>query len=260
MSLGGLDGKVALVTGGGAGIGAAVVRLLAQAGADVAVFDRDLAAAEATIERDVVGAGRRGLAVQIDLAEVERIPAASERVVSSLGGVDVLVQCAYVHGWAAGFSEKLLEVEPDDWDLVYAVNVKAALILMQWVARHMIERGVEGRIVNVTSSSAFRADSPPAYGSSKAALTQLSRTAAAELGPYGITVNNVAPALTRTPAALSVHGDETLARAVKEGSRANLLGRVAEPEDVAAAVVFLCLPEARHITAETIFATAGAAV
>jgi NAD(P)-dependent dehydrogenase (short-subunit alcohol dehydrogenase family) len=259
VGLDGLDGQVALVTGGGAGIGAAPLRKLAAAGADVAIVDRDAEAARAAAA-DVEAAGRRALPVALDLRELDAIPAVVDRVVAELGHVDVLVQCAYVHGWQARFSERLFEIRLEDWNLVYTVNVTAPLLLMQHVARHMIERGGGGRIVNVTSSSAFRADSPLAYGSSKAALTQLTRTAAAELGPHGITVNNVAPALTRTPAALSVFGDDTLNESVRSGSRANLLGRVAEPEDVAAAIVFLCLPEARHITAETIFATGGAAL
>jgi len=259
MSMAGLDGSVAVVTGGGAGIGGACSRMLAEAGADVAILDRDAAAAR-SVSAGIEALGRRSLAVEVDLVDVDRIPACIDEVLAALGRIDILVQCAYVHGWSAGFSEKLMELSAENWDLVYTVNVKAPLLMMQRVAAHMIERGDGGRIVNVTSSSAFRADSPLAYGSSKAALGQLSRTVAAELGPHGITVNNVAPALTRTPAALTVFGDETLERAVREGSRANLIGRVGEPEDVAAAIVFLCLPEARHITGETIRATGGVAL
>ena len=209
MSLAGLDGHVAVVTGGGAGIGEATAMKLAEAGAAVAILDRDQAAA-ARVAAAIQKAGGSSLAVDVDLSDTTAIPAAVERVVERFGHIDILVQCAYVHGFYAGFSEKLLDVQQADWDLAYTVNVKAPLLLMQQIARHMIERGTAGRIVNVTSTSAFRADSPPVYGSSKAALTQLSRTAAAELGPHGITVNCVAPALTRTPSALAVHGDEKL--------------------------------------------------
>jgi len=254
--LGGLEGRVALVTGGGAGIGEAVVGMLATAGADVAILDRDGVGARRAAAA-VQATGRRGLAIELDLAKTGKIAAAVDDVLAELGRIDILVQCAYVHRAAAGLSEAVLDVTEQTWDLIYTVNVKAALLLMQRVARHMVDRGEGGRIVNVTSSSAFRALSPPAYGSSKAALNQLSRTAAAELGPHGITVNNVAPGRTRTATAVAVFGEERLDQDAREGSRANLLGRFASAEDVAVAVVFLCLPEAGHITAETIHTSAG---
>ena len=130
------------------------------------------------------------------------------------------------------------------------------MLLMQEVARHMIERGEGGRIVNVSSSSAFRARSHVAYASSKAAIVQLSRSAAAELAPHGINVNAVAPGLTRT----GMTGDRDIDEDARSGHLSNLFGRAAEPPDVAAAIVFLCLPESRQITAQTIHTSAGLVV
>ena len=130
------------------------------------------------------------------------------------------------------------------------------MLLMQEVARHMIERGEGGRIVNVSSSSAFRARSHVAYASSKAAIVQLSRSAAAELAPHGINVNAVAPGLTRT----GMTGDRDIDEDARDGHLSNLFGRAAEPPDVAAAIVFLCLPESRQITAQTIHTSAGLVV
>jgi NAD(P)-dependent dehydrogenase (short-subunit alcohol dehydrogenase family) len=194
MSFADLHDQVALVTGGGAGIGAATARRLALLVADVAVFDRDLGAARAATA-ELQALGRRALPIEIDLRNVDEIAAAADQVLAKLGRIDILVQCAYLHGWGAGIPEKVLEIRGDDWDLIYTVNVKAPLLLLQHVARHMTARGEGGRIVNVTSTSAQK-----------------------------------------------------------------LLGHVGEPEDVAAAIAFHCLPDARHITAKTIFASAGAAL
>ena len=256
LKFGDLHGQVALVTGGGAGIGFESIRLLASAGADIALIDRDPAACE-RVRAEVESFGRRAQAIELDLMEIDKIGGAVQEVVDQLGRIDILIQLAYLDGARLGKSEKLLEVEQATWESVFVVNVEAPLFMMQHVGQHMIDRGGGGRIVNVTSSSAFRAQSHIVYGSSKAALNQMTRTVAAQLGPHGITVNNVAPGRTMTQPAIELFGEETLARDAREGSRANLLGRFARPEEVAAAVFFLCLPEARAITAETIHTTAG---
>jgi NAD(P)-dependent dehydrogenase (short-subunit alcohol dehydrogenase family) len=133
-------------------------------------------------------------------------------------------------------------------------------LLMKAVAQHMIARG-SGRIVNVTSSSAHRAVlSNVSYGASKSGLAQLTRSAAAELGQHGINVNAVAPGLTRTAIVARNFSDEALANALRAGPIANLLQRVSEPEDIAATILFLCLPASRQITGQTIHVSAGAIV
>ena len=245
-----LDGKVALVTGGASGIGAATVEALARRGARVAALDRDAegAARSAQAAKELAGAA---LALGVDLSDSAAIPAAVQQVLAEFGRIDILVNCAGTSEHAA-----LLELTEQAWDLVHTVNLKAPFLLMQQVARHMVERGGGGRIVNVSSSSAFRARSHVAYASSKAALVQLTRSAAAELAPYEINVNAIAPGVTRT----GMTRGRDLEAAVREGPLANLFGRVSEPEDVAAAIVFLCLPESRQITAQTIHTSAGAVV
>jgi NAD(P)-dependent dehydrogenase (short-subunit alcohol dehydrogenase family) len=254
---GALEGQVAVVTGGASGIGAATARRLARAGADVAVLDRD-AERGGQVAGEVRALGRRALFLELDLSRPEGVPAAVESVVASLGRIDVLVNCAGITGHPA--PGKVLELAEETWDVVFAVNAKAPFLLMQEVGRRMVEAGRGGRIVNVTSSSAHRALSMPAYSASKAALGQLTRAAAAELGPHGINVNNVAPGLTRTPIATDVHAEETMERKVREGPLANLLHRVSEPDDVAGTILFLCLPDSRQITAQTIHTSAGAVV
>jgi NAD(P)-dependent dehydrogenase (short-subunit alcohol dehydrogenase family) len=125
----------------------------------------------------------------------------------------------------------------------------------------MIDRGGGGRIVNLSSSSAFRArNSPMAYATSKAALVQLTRSAAAELGRYDINVNAIAPGITATGMTQGFGDGAALERIASAGPLENLFHRVSQPEDVAAAVLFLCIPASRQITGQTIHTSAGAVV
>ena len=248
-----LSGRVALITGGASGIGAATVTALADLGADIAVFDRSLP--PSGLPGEPVDRPRI-TRYELDLGQEERIALAVQEVLAAFGRIDILVNCAAINGKPAPTAG--LELTAAVWREIFAVNVTAPLLLMQEVARHMIRRGHGGRIVNVTSSSAHRAESPPAYASSKAALTQLTRSMAAELAEHDINVNNVAPGATRTP--FGGVDDAILEERVRTGPTANLLRRVSEPRDVAAAIVFLCLPESRQITAQTIHTSGGLVV
>jgi NAD(P)-dependent dehydrogenase (short-subunit alcohol dehydrogenase family) len=251
-----LSGKVAIVTGGASGIGRAAVAALLGAGATVAALDRDESGLGEVVE-DGAKAGGTAIGLVADLADAERIPELVARVLQRFGRIDILVNCAGV----AGRGQTLLELDQHDWDLVHGVNLKAPLLLMKHVARHMIERGGGGRIVNISSSSAFRArNSPIAYATSKAALVQLTRCAAAELGRHDINVNAVAPGITKTGMTRAFGGDEALLRIASSGPLENLFHRVSEPADVAAAILFLCLPASRQITGQTIHTSAGAVV
>jgi NAD(P)-dependent dehydrogenase (short-subunit alcohol dehydrogenase family) len=132
---------------------------------------------------------------------------------------------------------------------------------MKHVALHMINRGGGGRIVNISSSSAFRArQSLLAYASSKAGVVQLTRSAAAELGRYDINVNAIAPGITATGMTRVIGDADALQRVASAGPLENLFHRVSMPEDVAAAIVFLCLPASRQITGQTIHTSAGAVI
>jgi len=251
-----LSGRVALVTGGASGIGRASALALLDAGAAVAVLDRDEAGANAVVAEGKKSGGKVS-AIVTDLADTNRIPDAVARVLHEFGRIDFLVNCAGV----AGRFQALLEIDDQSWDFVHTVNLKAPMLLMKHVARHMIERGGGGRIVNISSSSAFRArNSPMAYATSKAALVQLTRCAAAELGRYDINVNAVAPGITATAMTAGLGGAEALQRAASSGPLENLFHRVSQPEDVAAAVLFLCIPGSRQVTGQTIHTSAGAVV
>jgi len=251
-----LSGKVALVTGGASGIARATVAALLKVGATVAILDRD----EAGV-KEVAAVGRAGggtiLEVPFDLTNLKQIPDTVAQVVAKLGRIDFLINAAGV----AGRGQSLLKLEEEDWDFIHTVNLKAPMLLMKAVAKHMVERGGGGRIVNISSSSAFRArQSPVAYASSKAAIVQLTRSAAAELAQYDINVNAVAPGFTITGMTRALGGEESFQRAVSSGPLENLFHRPSQPDDVAEAIVFLCLPGSRQITAQTIHTSAGAVI
>jgi NAD(P)-dependent dehydrogenase (short-subunit alcohol dehydrogenase family) len=251
-----LSGKVALVTGGASGIGRATVSGLLRCGAAVAVLDKDEAGANSAAEEGRKSGGR-AVAYIVDLAQTTTIPEVVARVLSEFGRIDILVNAAGV----AGRFRTLLEQDEQDWEFIHTVNLKAPMLLMKQVARHMIERGGGGRIVNISSSSAFRArNSPIAYASSKAGIVQLTRCAAAELGPHDINVNAIAPGITATGMTRALGNIETLEQIASSGPLENLFHRVSQPEDVAAAIVFLCLPASRQISGQTIHTSAGAVI
>ncbi|QHE84871.1 SDR family NAD(P)-dependent oxidoreductase [Hydrogenophaga sp. BPS33] len=251
-----LDEQVAIVTGGASGIGKAIAALLCADGASVHVIDRDEDALGAAV-RDLKRLGGSCTAHGFDLRNHSQIADLITRIHAQSGRVNILVNSAAV----IDSGRTLLDIDVESWDLVHDVNLKAPLLLMQAAAKRMVAGGQGGRIVNVTSSSAFRAVMAyPGYASSKAALTQLTRTAASELGPYNINVNCVAPGITVTPLLDGINGLEGAQRLSESGPLANLLQRPSMPDDVAEVVRFLCLPGSRQITGQTIHTSAGAVV
>ncbi len=251
-----LKDKVALVTGGASGIGAATARLLAEQGAAVAVLDRESAGIERVVSA-IHKQGGQATAHRVDLGEIASIPAAVAEVLRAHGRIDILVNAAGI----SGDEGEILTQSEANWDRVLAIDLKAPFRLIQEVGRHMVERGGGGRIVNVTSSSAHRARRVMApYGAAKAGLAQLTRTAAADLGRYDINVNAVAPGVTMTPMTSGIGDAAAFAQVIAEGPLANLTGRTSLPEDVASAIVYLCLPGSRQITGQTIHTSAGAIV
>ena len=251
-----LEGRVAVVTGGGSGIGRATVLALAASGAHVAVVDRDAARAGAVL----TAAGRDARAFAVDLADAAAITPLVERVIDAFGRIDILVNCAGVIG-IAGEPQSATDFSNDAFDTVIAINLRAAFLLTREIGRHMIERGGGGRIVNVSSSAAFQASRTPAvYAASKAGLNALTRVSAADLAPHGVNVNAVAPGVTKTP--MIGHGldDGDYDSIVSSGPHENFTHRASDAEDVAAVIRFLVLPESREITGQVIHTSAGAVV
>jgi NAD(P)-dependent dehydrogenase (short-subunit alcohol dehydrogenase family) len=251
-----LAGQVAVVTGAAQGIGRATAMGLALAGADVAMLDRQADLAEDACEQ-LRSLGRHAVAVPIDLAELDAIPAAVTSVLDALGRIDILVNAAGVEGGRAG----LLDLDLATWERTHRIDLTAPFLLMQHCARAMAAGGRGGRIVSVTSSSAFRASlAQPDYASAKSAIGGLTRVAAAQLAEHDINVNCVAPGLTVTPAIESKMSAEHVDQLVQQGPLENLFHRASTPDDVASAIVFLCLPASRQVTGQTIHTSAGAVV
>lgn len=231
-----------LVTGASKGIGRAVAEAFAAGGDRVAVhFHADRAAAEAVLAA-LPGSGH--VVLGADIADPDAARRLADEAESSLGGVDVLVNNAGVATSAAN-AHRVTEVSYADWQRAWRrnldVNVAGTANLSYCVARHMVARGVPGRIVNVGSRGAFRGEADhPAYGASKAALHALGQSLALSLAPEGISVTSVAPGFTET---------ERVADRLDGDAGADLrgqspFGRVGRPEEIAAAVVYLASPEA----------------
>lgn len=223
-----------LVTGAARGIGRAVATAFAEAGDRIAVhYGSRREEAEATL---AALPGQGHVLVGADLRDPDAAAALVERAVEELGGVDVLVNNA-----AVNLPHPIADTSYADWQTAWRetvdVNVFGAANVSYLVARHMIDRGAEGHIVNVGSRGAFKGEPDhPAYGASKAALHSLGQSLAVALAPHGITVASVAPGFVAT---------ERVAERVNDEVRAQSpFGRVAEPEEIAAAVRYLASPEA----------------
>jgi len=232
------EGKVALVTGAASGIGRACALELARGGADVALVDAAGEDALAAAENEVRAAGARVAGLRADVAERARASQVVDEAVARLGRLDILVNAA---GTTA--DAPLWEMTEEQWRRVLDVNLTGAFNYLQAAAR-FFRAARSGKVVNVASVEALRGRRGLAnYAASKAGLLSLTRTAAAELGRWGVNVNAVAPGFVRTPLI------ERLPERVRaEALAQTALGRLGEPEDVAAAVAFLCSPRARHIT------------
>ncbi|WP_172386138.1 SDR family NAD(P)-dependent oxidoreductase [Streptomyces sp. MNP-20] len=249
-----LTGRTAFVTGAASGIGRASAVLLARAGAAVHCADRDAPGLHETaaLIKETGGTARPRLLDVTDRAQVEQAVADAAAVT---GRVDVLAAIAGIM-----HSSTVLETREEDLDRVLGVNFKGVLYACRAAARVMIEAGSGGSIVTM-ASGAVDTGGPGllCYGASKAAVVQLTKTLATEVGPHGIRVNAVAPGWIRTP---MTDRHDAAARARTEGlmARRSPLGRVGEPEDVAHAVLYLASDAAAFTTGQILRPNGGVAM
>jgi NAD(P)-dependent dehydrogenase (short-subunit alcohol dehydrogenase family) len=274
--MGRFTGKTAVITGSGRrkGLGEAIALKLASEGAAIVVSDigatRDAATPEAMIgvtdEMEAIAAGLRALGVAAstcacDVRDPAQVQALADHAVKTHGSLDIWVNNAGI-----GYIMKpLLEVSPEDWNAVIGVNLTGAFFGLQAAARVMASQGIGGRIINIASQAA-KSGFPhaQAYTSSKHGLVGLVRSAAIELGPLGITVNNVCPNHVTT--GLGAWQNEYFAKVTGADSVDDYLKKMAAripmqrpglPEDTANAVAFLCSQEAAYITAESLNVSGG---
>jgi NAD(P)-dependent dehydrogenase (short-subunit alcohol dehydrogenase family) len=245
-----LDGRTALVTGAARGLGRAIALALAEAGADVALGLRDRSRDEGLAD-EVRAVGRRALPLQMDVTRLDEVDAAIATTVEELGSLDLLVNNA-----GGGMDQMPVEeASVADFDHIVDVNLKGTFFTCRAAFAPMRERGF-GRIVNVSSQAALVAlPGESLYCIAKAAVSHLTRCLAIEWGPYGISVNAVAPTFIRTPGTEPALSNPQFRAEVEELIAA--LHRIGEPDEVAGAVVFLCSPAASLITGETLVIDGG---
>ena len=240
-------GQTAIVTGAGRGMGRAVALGLAAEGANVVAAEVDEAAAREVVD-EIQGSGANGLAVKVDISNVADIRALFEKTLAEVGDVDILIN-------NIGIAKPLIDYTETDWDKQLGVNLKGMFFATQQAARVMIPKR-RGKIVNFASTAAFVSSSTPeaAYDISKGGVRQLTISVAAELAPYNINVNAVAPGTIMTDLTLRVlDTKEKMDRA----SAKIPLGRLGKPEDMVGPVLFLCSAEADYVTGHVLVVDGG---
>ena len=239
-----LDGKVALVTGASRGLGAGIADGLREAGATVVGTSRDPESAARVAEQ--LGS----VPVVMDVTDVSSVQAGIDRVASEFGHLDLLVNNAGLN-----IPQGIFDVDEASWDSVIDTNLKGSFFAAQAAARHMVEQGEGGRIINVASQAGVVGiEERSAYGASKGGVVLLTKVLAIELAQYGITVNAVAPTFVATELTRSTLEDPEWRERIL--SRIPL-GRVGEVGDVAAAVVYLASPAASMVTGHTLLVDGG---
>jgi NAD(P)-dependent dehydrogenase (short-subunit alcohol dehydrogenase family) len=244
-----LDGKMAVVTGGGGGLGSLAARAFAAAGADVALVGRTAETLQVTADA-VRRAGRRAVAIVADVTRSRDVNRMVEQVLDEFGRLDILLNNAGVTSPKA-----TVELTDEDWHRVMDASATGAFYCARAVAPAMM-RQREGCILSMGSILSARGmANRTAYSAAKAAVVNLTRALALELGPHGIRVNAIAPTVIVTDLNRElVRTQPQLYRAVLDRTP---LGRLGEPEDIAGALVFLASPAARFITGQTLFVDGG---
>ncbi|MEU3254626.1 3-oxoacyl-ACP reductase FabG [Streptomyces sp. NPDC006997] len=246
------DQRVAVVTGGARGIGAATAVRLAAEGRAVAVIDLDEAACKDTVEQ-ITGAGGRAIAVGCDVSDEAQVEAAVARITEELGAPTILVNNAGVLR-----DNLLFKMSAADWDTVMNVHLRGSFLMAKACQKHMVDAGF-GRIVNLSSSSALGNRGQANYAAAKAGLQGFTKTLAKELGKFGVTANSVAPGfivteMTKATAERVGMGFEEFQAAAATQIPVQRVGR---PEDIANAVAFFTGDDAGFVSGQVMYVAGG---
>jgi|YelNatPaOPRAMG01_1025707.scaffolds.fasta_scaffold27004_4 NAD(P)-dependent dehydrogenase (short-subunit alcohol dehydrogenase family) len=247
-----LSGKRAIVTGGGGGIGAAIVHGFVELGAEVAIVDLNSEGMD-SVRRELINKfGVEVLTITADVCNIAEVRSAVDQAIGRLGHVDILVNCHGIGQWVP--SE---EMEEKDWDKMVDVNLKGVFLMCQAVGRHMMRRG-RGKIINIASMSGTVVNKPQPqahYNASKAGVIMLTKSLAAEWARYNINVNSVSPGYTLTPLV------ENLLKNKPEYAdywkSLIPMGRFAKPSDIVGAVIFLASDASDYVTGHNLVVDGG---
>ena len=243
-----LAGQVALVTGGGGGLGSEIAARLSRLGAQVVVADIAAPALDATVARVNAGSGKPAEQAVVDVTDPAATRALVTDVVGRHGRLDVLVTS---HGFPR--DSRLLDMTDDEWADVIGVCLTGTFVAVREAARPMVENGY-GRIVTITSRAWHGNPGQANYSAAKAGVVGLTRSVAKELGRHGVTANAVAPGLVETASLRSL---ATFDKIAERARRDNSIKRLGEPADVADAVAWLASPGAGFVTGEVVHVSGG---
>ena len=248
-----LEGKTAIVTGGGTGIGKAIALTFAEAGADVVICSRNKTNIE-KVSKEITSLGRRSLAVETDIRVKEQVNEMADKVIKEFGKIDILVNDAAV----SDSNCPIMDLTEDIWDLILETNLIGTFLCTQAVAKYMMKQRY-GKIINMSSTGALGAIRPgmSAYTASKCAVVGFTKACAVEFGPYGINVNAIAPGRILTPAVSAHRTPEKLEEWIEVGKKTAVLERIGTPEDIAHLALFLASDDSSFMSAQIIACNGG---